>query len=121
MTFTRLPRQSREKAAAALSGGRSRLAFQYLDRHGSVAPRLCDSGVRAWVIVGENDDVGLTGDARDELESCPQVTLETIPGTGDFTLNTHRGRISALINEAISAAEKAPTPRASSSGSANAD
>src|SRR5262245_51262878 len=40
----------------------TRVYLEYLDRHGSLARRLCDSGVRAWVVFGEHDDVGLTDD-----------------------------------------------------------
>jgi hypothetical protein len=34
--------------------------LESLDRHGSLVPRLCDSGAMAWVVFGERDDVGLT-------------------------------------------------------------
>jgi pimeloyl-ACP methyl ester carboxylesterase len=80
----------------------------YLDRHGSLVPRLCDSGVRAWVVFGEDDDVGVTDDERSGLESCPHVTLIDIPDAGHMTLNQVPDRIAALVLEAASAAAKAP-------------
>jgi len=62
----------------------TRLSLRDLDRHGSVAPRRCESGVSAWVVFGAKDDIGLTGDERSELDSCQQVTLVTtsiaVPG-----------------------------------------
>ncbi len=47
--------------------------FAYLTRHGSVVERLCRSGVRAWVVRGDRDEVGLTDDERRGLEACPTV------------------------------------------------
>jgi pimeloyl-ACP methyl ester carboxylesterase len=78
--------------------------LRYYDRHGTLVPRLCRSGLRAWVVFGENDDIRLQDAQRHELQSCPRIDLVTIPGTGHFTLNTHPGRIAELILEAISAA-----------------
>jgi pimeloyl-ACP methyl ester carboxylesterase len=78
------------------------LYLKYLDRHGSVAPRLCDSGARAWVVFGDLDDIGLTDDERRTLEECPQVTLVTIPDVGHFTLNVVPDRVSEILLEAIS-------------------
>jgi pimeloyl-ACP methyl ester carboxylesterase len=86
--------------------------LRYYDRHGTLVPRLCNSGLRAWVVFGENDDTKLQDGERHALQSCPHVDLVTIPGTGHFTLNTHPGRIAGLIIEAISAATK-PAPRSS--------
>jgi pimeloyl-ACP methyl ester carboxylesterase len=65
----------------------TRAYLEYLDRHGSLTPRLCDSGVRASVVFGEHDDIGLTDAERETLEQCPSVTLSTISGAGHFTLN----------------------------------
>jgi pimeloyl-ACP methyl ester carboxylesterase len=78
--------------------------LRYYDRYGTLVPRLCSSGLRAWVVFGENDDTKLQDGERRELDSCPRVDLVTIPGTGHFTLNTHPGRIAELILEAVSAA-----------------
>lgn len=49
------------------------ITFQYLDRHGSVASRLCEAGVPAWVVHGERGDGGVTAD---------QLTAVTVDGTG---------------------------------------
>ena len=77
------------------------LYLTYLDHHGSLARRFCDSGTRAWVVFGERDDVGITNDERDLLESTPNVTLIEIPDAGHFTLNQEPGKIAALVIEAV--------------------
>ena len=80
-----------------------RLFLEYLDRHGSVAPRLCDSGTRAWVVFGDLDDIGLADDEQRTLEDCPQVTLVTIPDVGHFTLNVVPDQVSEIVLAAVSA------------------
>jgi len=52
--------------------------FQYLDRHGSVASRLCEAGVPAWVVHGERGDGGVTDDERRTLEACPRIRVITL-------------------------------------------
>ena len=78
----------------------TRVYLRYLDRHGSLVDTLCDSGLRAWVVFGADDDIKLQSEERSALEACPHVTLVTIPDTGHFSLNTHPGRIAELIAEA---------------------
>ena len=80
--------------------------MRYYDSHGNLAPRLCDSGSRAWVVFGEKDDVKLQAEERRQLEACPQVTLVTIEGTGHFSLNTHPDRIAELMLDAFSAVQQ---------------
>ena len=82
------------------------LYLEYLDRHGSLAQRFCDSGARAWVVFGERDDVGITTDERKLLESAPHVTLVEISDAGHFTLNQKPSEIAALVLEAV----KSPSP-----------
>ena len=79
----------------------TRAYLDYLDRHGSLAPRLCDSSVRAWVVFGDRDDVGLTDNERDVLESCPTVTMVTIADAGHFTLNEKPAQIADIVLEAV--------------------
>ncbi len=106
-----VPDSRREALAAELQKNDPRFVrrnmhsvLRYYDRHGMLVSRLCNSGLRAWVVFGENDDTKLQDGERRELDSCPHVDLMTIPGTGHFTLNTHPGRIAELIVEAIAAA-----------------
>ena len=49
----------------------TRRYLEYLDRHGSLVSRLCDTGARAWVVFGDHDDIGLADDERRALEECP--------------------------------------------------
>jgi pimeloyl-ACP methyl ester carboxylesterase len=79
----------------------TRRYLEYLDHHGSLAPRLCDSGARAWVVFGEHDEIGLTDGERGVLEDCAQVTIVMIPGAGHFTLNEKPGLIADLILGAV--------------------
>jgi pimeloyl-ACP methyl ester carboxylesterase len=79
----------------------TRLYLEYLDRHGSLARRLCASGVRAWVVFGDGDDVGLKDSERQELESCPTVILVTIPDAGHFTLNQKPARVAEVVLQAL--------------------
>lgn len=76
--------------------------LQYLDRHGSVAKRLCESGFTAWVVFGEHDDVGITDDERRLLDECPRTKVITIGGAGHMTLNEEPARVAAIVNEALS-------------------
>jgi len=82
------------------------LYLSYLDRHGSLAGRFCESGVRAWVVFGEHDDIGITPDERALLDAAPQVTLVEIPAAGHFTLNQKPNEIAALVLEAVAAAPR---------------
>jgi pimeloyl-ACP methyl ester carboxylesterase len=106
-----LPPERREALVAEMKKNdprflqqQTRRYLEYLDRHGSLVSRLCDSGVRAWVVFGEGDDIGLTDDERRALDECSHVTLVTIPDAGHFTLNEEPGRIAELIVGMVSAA-----------------
>lgn len=75
--------------------------LQYLDRHGSLVPRLCNAGMKAWVVFGERDDVGLTDEERRGLQECDLVTLVTVAGAGHFTMNQEPARIADVIVEMV--------------------
>ena len=60
----------------------------------------------AWVVYGENDDVGITDDERDVLEASPHVSIARISDAGHFTLNQQPGEIARLVLEALTS--KAP-------------
>lgn len=107
-----VPEQRRAALTAELENNDARFMrrathtlMSYYDAHGNLAPRLCDSGSRSWVVFGEKDDVKLQTDERHQLEACPQITLVTIQGTGHFALNTHPERIAELMLDAFSAAQ----------------
>jgi pimeloyl-ACP methyl ester carboxylesterase len=109
MSIGDIPEKRRAALAAELENNDARFlrrathsVMRYYDSRGNLAPRLCGSGSRAWVVFGETDDVKLRPQERRQLESCPQVTLETIQGTGHFSLNTHPERIASLMLDAFS-------------------
>lgn len=105
-----LPANRRDELIAALKSNDPRFVRQetrryleYLDRHGSLVPRLCDAGVTARVVFGEHDDIRLADEERRELEACPRTTVITIGGAGHFTMNQEPRRIADLILEAVPA------------------
>lgn len=79
----------------------TRAYLSYLDRRGTLAPLLCDSGTPAWVVFGDHDDVGLADAERAQLERCSSVTLVTICDAGHFTLNEKPAEIAAVLFEAL--------------------
>jgi pimeloyl-ACP methyl ester carboxylesterase len=85
----------------------TRLYLEYLDRHGSLAPRFAGSGVPTWIVYGESDDIGITDDERDVLEATPHVSIVRIPDAGHFTLNQQPGEIAKLVLEAVASTRPA--------------
>lgn len=81
-----------------------RAYLEYLDRHGSLARPLCESGVPAWVVFGDDDDVGLADDERATLDACPSVTMVEVADAGHLTLNEQPARIAEILIEAVSRA-----------------
>ncbi|MSO78133.1 MAG: alpha/beta hydrolase [Acidimicrobiia bacterium] len=79
-----------------------KLYFAYLDHHKNLAPRLCDSGVKAWVVFGTDDEVGLKDEERATLEACPGVTMATVEGTHMFLVETP-GATAKLVADAVAA------------------
>jgi pimeloyl-ACP methyl ester carboxylesterase len=75
--------------------------LRYLDTHGSVAPRLCEAGVPAWVVHGERGDGGISDDERRVLDACPQVSVVTIPGASYYTPVEEPALVAKLIKEAL--------------------
>ena len=85
----------------------TRLYLEYLDRYGSLAQRFSDSGVLAWVVFGESDDIGITSAERDVLETSPHVTIVEISETGHFALNQKPGEVATIVLEALDATGRA--------------
>ncbi|GAA0662437.1 hypothetical protein GCM10010193_12180 [Kitasatospora atroaurantiaca] len=71
--------------------------FEYLDHHGSLVPRLRESGARAWVVRGDRDEVGLTDEEHDALEASPRVTMVTIPDAGHMVMTDQPARVAELV------------------------
>jgi pimeloyl-ACP methyl ester carboxylesterase len=76
-----------------------RAYFEYLDRHGSVVKRLCDSGVRATAVFGDRSDIGLTAEERRDLDACPNVTLVDVADSGHFVFFDQPTRTAELIGD----------------------
>lgn len=103
-----LPEERRLALAAELRKNEPRVArrgihsyLRYLDRHGSVATRLCEADVPAWVVHGERGDGGITPDERRTLQACSSVTLITISGASHFTPNEEPTLVARLVAEAL--------------------
>ncbi len=103
-----LPPDRREVLAAEFRRNDPRIVrrgvhcyFQYLDRHGSVASRLCEADVPAWVVHGERGDGGITDDERRTLEACPRIRVITLPGASYFTPNEEPALVAKLVVEAL--------------------
>ncbi len=75
--------------------------LEYLGRYHAPANRLCDAGVPAWVVHADKGDGGLTDQERRTLETCPNVSVITIPGTSYFIPNEEPERVAALVVEAL--------------------
>jgi len=81
----------------------TRLYLEYLDRHGSLAQRFADSGVPAWVVFGDSDEIGLTDEERGVLARSPHVKLVEVPDAGHFALNQKPDVVATIVLEAIGA------------------
>lgn len=78
--------------------------FRYLDEHGSLVSRLCDSGARAVVVFCDRSKVGLTDAERAGLEACPTVTMVEVAESGHMVMSNQPARSAELIREIAVAA-----------------
>ena len=83
--------------------------LQYLDRHGSVAGRLCAAAVPTWVVHGQTGDGGITDEERRTLQAYPWIRIITIPGRSFFTPNEEPALVAGLVVAALHAATTQPT------------
>jgi len=107
---SQFPPARREALSAGMSGNDPRFCrrivrhyYAYLDRQGSLVARLCDSGVRAWVVRGDRDEIGLTEKESQGLRACPLVTMVAVPDAGHVALVEQPARIAEVIVEAAGA------------------
>ncbi len=103
-----LPQERRDELVAVLQRNDPRVMrrgfhayLAYLDRHGSVAPRLCEADVPAWVVHGEHGDGGVTDAERRTLEACPRIHMITLPGTSYFMPNEEPALVADLVAQAL--------------------
>jgi pimeloyl-ACP methyl ester carboxylesterase len=81
-----------------------RQSYQYLYKHGTLAARLCRSGVRAEVVFGEDDEVGMTPAERSALEACPTTRLHFVPNCGHMLPNQTPDWVAELIVDTVATA-----------------
>jgi pimeloyl-ACP methyl ester carboxylesterase len=82
--------------------------FDHLDRYGSLVRRLAESGVPAWVVRGDGDEVGLTAAEAAGLEAAPSITTVTIPGARHFSMTDDPAAVARVIMDAVDARGSAP-------------
>ena len=78
-----------------------RAYLKYLDRQGSLAPRLCESGTPTWVAFGDHGDVGLADDERAVLEGCASVTMVEVGAAGHMTLIEQPAQVADIVLQAL--------------------
>jgi pimeloyl-ACP methyl ester carboxylesterase len=76
--------------------------FEYLDRHGSLVSRLCESGAKAWVVFGDRDEIGLTDEERRGLDACQSVMMVTVPDASHMVMTDQPARTADLVFEVVS-------------------
>jgi pimeloyl-ACP methyl ester carboxylesterase len=77
--------------------------FAYLDRSGPLVPRLCNSGVPAWVVRGDRDQIGLTDEERRGLEACSTIRMVTVENATHMLLTEQPQAVAEVILEAVAA------------------
>jgi pimeloyl-ACP methyl ester carboxylesterase len=97
---------SNDRASVRLTLRRS---YEYLYEHGTIAGRLCRSGVPADVVFGENDEVGMTPAERSALESCSTTRLHFVPDCGHMLINQKPEWVAELIVDVVAAPSSATT------------
>ena len=75
--------------------------FDYLTRPGALSERLCGTGVPAYVVRGDRDEIGLSTTERDTLTNCPSVTMVEIPDAAHLVMIDQPTAIAAVIREAL--------------------
>jgi pimeloyl-ACP methyl ester carboxylesterase len=81
--------------------------FEHLGEPGSLAQRLAASGAAAWVVRGDEDEIGLTGQEAAALEAAANVNVVAIPGARHFSMTDRPAAVSQTILEAVGAARAA--------------
>jgi pimeloyl-ACP methyl ester carboxylesterase len=71
--------------------------FDYLDQYRDLVSRLRDSGVPAWVVRGDHDDVGLSDEERAGLEASPNVTMVSVPDAGHLVMVDQPVAVAELV------------------------
>ncbi|WP_354644135.1 alpha/beta fold hydrolase [Kitasatospora camelliae] len=104
MMSHQLPEARREVLVADLRNNDTGLCrrlirhyFDYLDRHGSLVPRLRSAQVPTWVVFGEHDEIGLAEEEVAGLDAEPGITLVTVPDSGHLLMVDQPALVAELI------------------------
>jgi pimeloyl-ACP methyl ester carboxylesterase len=104
----RFPADRRDALVAGMANNNPRFCrrgvrgyYEYLDAYGSLVPRPCQSGVKSYVVFGDNDEIGLTDEERSGLEACADVTLVTVADATHGLIIEQPTRIAELILELV--------------------
>jgi pimeloyl-ACP methyl ester carboxylesterase len=84
--------------------------LQYLDEHGSLVGRLCESGARALVVFCDRSKVGLKAEERGGLEACSSVTLIDVADSGHMVMFDQPERTAQVILELVGVTAGHPAP-----------
>jgi pimeloyl-ACP methyl ester carboxylesterase len=105
------PAEQKQRLTAEVKRNRAKdirrvatLNLDYFERYGSLAERLCNAGVKSWVLFGDRDQVGLTDEERRVLDSCPDVGLVTVPDATHMVLLDQPAAVAEAIRESLPAA-----------------
>ncbi len=119
----RLPRRDHERLVAEMRRSDWRINrqlmrdyFRYLGHAEvgeAIAERLVASGVRAWVVRGDRDEIGLRDDERAVLAASPNVTLVEVPGAGHFVHTDQPGAVVGIVLDALDATVSSATEQGS--------
>jgi pimeloyl-ACP methyl ester carboxylesterase len=83
-----------------------RRSYEHLYKYGTLAGRLCRSGVQAEIVFGEDDEVGVTPAERSTLESCPNARLHLVPDCGHMLPNQKPEWVAELIVDTIATSRR---------------
>jgi pimeloyl-ACP methyl ester carboxylesterase len=67
----------------------------------SIADRLVASGVPAWVVRGDHDEIGLTDAERAALDAGPSIRTVDVPDAGHFVLTDQPAAVVDVILDAL--------------------
>jgi pimeloyl-ACP methyl ester carboxylesterase len=96
-----------ERMSPPLARRLMRRYFDHLDEPGSLAQRLADSGADAWVVRGDEDEIGLTEAEAAVLDAAPKIRVVTIQGAKHFSMTDQPAAVTQTILEAAGAARPA--------------
>lgn len=71
--------------------------LEHMNKYGSLASRLAESGATAWLGRGDRDPVGVTDEELVTIEASPTVEIKTIPDAAHFSITDAPKHVNKLI------------------------